>query len=87
MPLRRIHEALREIERIDALIRRRSTGTPDEMAKKLCISRSTWFEYLNVLRIELEFPIEYDYLNKTYFYEQEGIFTFGFKKTNKKNEI
>lgn len=83
MPIRRIHEALREIERVDALVRLKATGTPDEMAEKLGISRSTWFEYLNVLTNDLGFPIAYDSNRKTYFYMEDGTFSFGFKKTSK----
>jgi hypothetical protein len=70
------------------LLRRRATGTPDQMAEKLGVSRSTWFEYLRVLREDLSCPIEYDSERETYYYKEKGRFVCGFKtdSTNTEHE-
>ena len=48
------------------------------MAEKLAVSRSTWYNYLELLTDELNFPIEYDTENQTYFYTANGEFRAGF---------
>ncbi len=78
MALHTLPETLRLVDRIDSLIRRRATGTPDDMAEKLGISRSTWFSHLRLLTNELSFPIEYDSEKQTYYYTAKGKFVVGF---------
>lgn len=78
MPLQTFPQALTLIKRIDSLIRKRATGSPEQMARRLGISRSTWFNYLNVLKDDLGFPIEYDRLAQTYYYSQPGTFKIGY---------
>ena len=78
MALYKLPETLALINRIDNLIRRRATGTPDDIAEKLGVSRSTWYNYLELLTGELNFPIEYDTENQTYFYTANGEFRAGF---------
>lgn len=80
MPLRRIREALTMLERIDYHVRTHSTGTPDEFAEKLGVSRSTWFDYLQILIEDLDFPIQYDTYLKSYIYTYEGKFIIKFIK-------
>lgn len=43
-------EVLQKLERIDTLIRLRCTGFPLEFAQKLDVSRSTLYQYLNILK-------------------------------------
>jgi hypothetical protein len=66
------HTAKVHLEQIDALVRRRATGTPDQMAQKLGIGRATWFEWLEQLRADLGLPIAYDTAARTYYYARPG---------------
>ncbi|MEQ8339183.1 MAG: HTH domain-containing protein [Cyclobacteriaceae bacterium] len=52
---------------MDDLIRRRATGSSDEFANKLGISRSSLMEYIKLLK-ELNAPISFDHYNNTYYY-------------------
>ena len=69
---------LADLERIDTLIRLRSTGTPDQMAEKLGISRATLFRWLEQLTDDLGLPIDYDEYRKTYYYTKRGWFVVKF---------
>ena len=65
---------LKYIERlryIDFLLRTKSTGDSNALARKLNLSRSATLEYLKEMK-ELGFPIKYDYERKTYYYYEEG---------------
>jgi predicted DNA-binding transcriptional regulator YafY len=81
MPLQTFAQTLALIQRIDYLIRTRATGTPEQMAQRLGISRSTWFNYIAVLKTDLDFPIEYDRQAQTYYYNRPGIFQMGYIST------
>ena len=61
---------LKYIERIkamDQLIQMKATGTAEEFAGKLNISRSTLMEYIDVLK-QMEAPIAFDRFRNTYYY-------------------
>lgn len=64
---------LKKIIYMDHLIKHKSTGTPEEFAKKLNMSRSTYFDYLLYMREELTLVICYDRSNSTYYYEGEDL--------------
>jgi len=68
-----------KIKSMNHYIRMRQTGKPNEFAKKLDISRSTMFEYMNLLK-ENGAPIEYDSRNQSYYYKKEGDFEIKFVK-------
>lgn len=55
-----ICQYLDKIEKLDALIKRISTGPPKEVARKLNISERWLYKLLGELRDELDCPIEYD---------------------------
>lgn len=78
MPLQTFPQTLALIERIDSLIKKRATGSPEQMAHQLGVSRSTWFNYLTVLKEDLHFPIEYDRQAHTYYYGKAGSFKIGY---------
>ncbi len=78
MPLQTFPQTLALIERIDSLIKKRATGSPEQMARLLGVSRSTWFNYLTVLKEDLHFPIEYDRHTRTYYYSKTGAFRIGY---------
>lgn len=64
---------LKKIIYMDHLIKHKSTGTPEQFAKKLNMSRSTYFDYLLYMREELTLVICYDRSNSTYYYEGEDL--------------
>jgi HTH domain len=55
---------------MDDLIRRKATGSADEFARKLGVSRRILMENLGDLK-ELGAPIEYDDCCKSYYYKGE----------------
>lgn len=61
---------LKYIERLkamDRLIQLKATGTTEEFARKLDISRSTLMEYIDVLR-QMEAPLAFDRYRNSYYY-------------------
>ncbi len=75
MPKKMIERFLK----IDYLISKKVTGKPSEFAKKLDISESTLYQYLNELK-DKGAPIIYNKNKTTYFYEEEGNFKINFEK-------
>lgn len=65
---------IKRIQRIDGLIRRKSTGTAEELAEKMHLSRSAIMEYIHDMRI-LGFPIVYDKKRQCFYYEKDGRMT------------
>jgi len=53
---------------LDNIIRMGMSGRPEELAKKLNISRTNFFDTISFLREEMSAPIEYDEHNKIYKY-------------------
>lgn len=74
-----LYNYVNRIERMDTLIRRKSTGSPKELAKKLNISERWLYIFLDELRTELGCPIRYDRRKRSYVYEVPGRITIGFK--------
>lgn len=76
------------INRIDQLIRLQATGTPNELASKLGISKTKLYRLLQIMR-DLNAPVEYDFNNQNFIYEVDVIyFRFGFysEKLYKNNQ-
>lgn len=73
-----LEEKRRLLLAFDALIRSGFKGTPLEYAKRLKISRSTFFRLVDYMKGELQTPIHYSTDNRRYVYEKEGILLFGF---------
>lgn len=65
------------LERIDYLIRSKSTGTPDELARRLEISERTLYAFIHEMRA-MGAPIGYSKARRSYYYLKEGKFGFGF---------
>ncbi len=55
-------------------IKTRSTGTPKQLASSLNISESRLLDNIADLKSK-RFPIDYDNINKTYFYSHEFVIT------------
>lgn len=70
-------------KRMDDLIRRKATGSADEFASKLGVSRSILMENLQDLK-ELGAPIYYSEAHKSYCYEDGYILFMDKDKTMKK---
>lgn len=79
------YQYLNRIDRLDALIRRKSTGTPDELARKLGISERWLYKLLKELKEELDCPIIYDHHRQSYIYEERGKIVVGFQKIWREN--
>lgn len=67
------------LSRMNELIRRKATGTPEEFASKMNMSRSALMRELSELK-NLNAPIQFDHDRQTYYYNEEGTFEFGFKR-------
>jgi hypothetical protein len=70
---------IKRLKRMDDLIRRKATGTPEEFAHKLGISRSQLLYHLKELR-ELDAPIEYSSIHQSYCYIDECSLNLTFKR-------
>lgn len=72
------YDQIRRIERIDLLLRTRSTGTPEELAEKLGISTSQVYQIIKLMKIELEAPIYYSRACQSYCYRENVKFVCEF---------
>ena len=70
---------LKKIEYLDWLVRQRSTGTAEELAEKLRISKRSVFNYLNWMK-EHGAPIRYNSFRRSYEYKEEVEFVAMFVK-------
>ena len=69
-----------KVARLDSLIRRAATGTPDELAKLLGMSRSSLFEMISFLKEEMGAPIIFNRSRPSYEYSYTPRFNFGFER-------
>jgi hypothetical protein len=65
------------IQRVDALIRRKGTGTPTHLSDRLGISKRNVFNLINTMK-EMGAPIYFCKNRNSYCYEEEVTFSFGF---------
>ncbi|GAA4277038.1 HTH domain-containing protein [Aquimarina mytili] len=65
------------IQRIDQLIRMQATGTADEFAYRLGISKTTLYRVINVMK-QLNAPISYDLKVQSFVYDKAVGFRVGF---------
>jgi Mn-dependent DtxR family transcriptional regulator len=72
------HDRLHVIERIDALIKRKGTGSPSQLASRLGISERSVYAIIQSMK-ELGAPIYYDHYRLSYCYSEEGKFVFSFQ--------
>jgi len=71
---------LEKLDRLDNLIRRKATGCPDELAKRLGLSRSSLFEFISFLRDVMEAPIHYNKYIPSYIYTYPTKFHLNFER-------
>ena len=67
-----IKKYLNRVEQFDQLIRLQSTGTPEEMACRLGMSKRSFHDFKNELIEDFNMPIAYCSFKKTYFYKEKG---------------
>ncbi|MEW7280698.1 HTH domain-containing protein [Aquimarina sp. 2201CG1-2-11] len=65
------------IERIDRLIRMQATGSPEYLASRLGISKTTLYRIIKTMKT-LNAPVIYDYALQSFVYEKAVGFQFGF---------
>lgn len=74
-------EKVELINRIDQLIRMKATGTPNELASRLGVSKTKLYRILQIMR-DLNAPVEYDIRTQNFKYEEDVVyFRFGFYST------
>lgn len=69
-------DKIRRLERLDTLIRRKGTGRPTELARRLGISESCLYKYLNYLK-ELGAEIDYCNYRQSYTYKESFVIKIG----------
>jgi hypothetical protein len=67
---------------LDELIRREQTGNAAQIAEKMGISRSSWFELKNELTQILGVPIAWCPVKKTYYYKRKGRIIIKFSESD-----
>ncbi|UJH67227.1 HTH domain-containing protein [Allomuricauda sp. SCSIO 65647] len=65
------------LERIDQLIRLKSTGKPKQLAERLGVSEATVFRMIEIMK-EMNAPICYDLTRQSYIYTKMTSFKCGF---------
>lgn len=80
-----IIEKLKQIERFDYLIRRKTTGTPKELSNKIQISERQVYNIINTMK-NMGAPIYFCTFRQSYCYKQDVSFTFGFLTSGDKLE-
>jgi transcriptional antiterminator len=59
-----------KIIRIHKLILAETTGNPKELAERLEVSERSIYNYMSFIKTELNAPVKYDTLKKSYYYKQ-----------------
>ncbi len=70
-------DIINRMKHLDSLIKRRATGCPQCLCKKINISERSVFNLIEQMK-NLGAPIAYDSSTKNYYYETPGEFTFKF---------
>ncbi|WP_024768955.1 hypothetical protein [Aquimarina macrocephali] len=65
------------IKRMDLLIHLQATGTPEEFASRLEVSKTKLYRMIKVIK-RLNAPIKYDHFLQSFVYTEAVGFTFGF---------
>lgn len=61
-----------KIKNLIHLIEKERTGTPKELAKRLELSERMVYNYVDVLRKDLNAPVVYNRTKQTYQYNEQG---------------
>ena len=71
----KLMEQLNQLDRLDALIRRKATGRPKDLAERLAVSERTIYNLLEILRL-LGAEIDFCRARGSYYYQNEIKFRF-----------
>jgi predicted DNA-binding transcriptional regulator YafY len=63
-------DRLERNKRLDALIRKRETGSPDELARHMGVSEGTIYRWIQELK-DFGLPVKYCRKRKTYWYDRD----------------
>jgi predicted DNA-binding transcriptional regulator YafY len=77
-------DLLQLLEQMNQLIRLKATGSPQEFARRLRLSQSMMYNYLEMLRA-LGGPIQYNRRLQTYEYTYDVQFNIGYMKKNQRD--
>ncbi|MBB3842396.1 hypothetical protein FHS57_006427 [Runella defluvii] len=66
------HDYITLVQRVDSLIKTKSTGSPKQMAQRLGISERSWYYLLNQLRSEFGIPIAFSRFRCSYYYPDDA---------------
>ncbi|WP_339812785.1 hypothetical protein [uncultured Imperialibacter sp.] len=80
-----VFDLMSKLEKLDYLIRSKSTGTSKSLSKKLGVSERQVFNYLTLFK-DLDAPVTYCPFRQTYLYEKEGKFNFRFSMKDLDND-
>jgi len=70
-------QKLQQIERVDALIRRKSTGSPADLATRLNTSERCVYDLIKLMK-QIGAPIYFCQQRNSYCYEEDVVFSIGF---------
>lgn len=70
---------IRIIIRLDNLIVKEMTGSPKQLASKLCITERSVYNYISFMKKEMKAPIAYNYQRLSYVYKEDWDFKFNIK--------
>ncbi|EZH73807.1 hypothetical protein ATO12_17900 [Aquimarina atlantica] len=80
-----IIKQIKIMERMDQLIRLQATGTPEDFASSLEISKTKLYRVIDIMRT-LNAPIEYDIILQSFVYAEAVGFRFGFYRKKQKHK-
>ena len=73
-----ILQTIERVEKLHSLILNRKTGKPDELAKRLGVSRASLYVLIDEFNA-LNMPVTYSRKSETFYYKQEVRLTLAFK--------
>jgi DeoR/GlpR family transcriptional regulator of sugar metabolism len=65
-----LFDRMERTKRLDALIRKRATGSPDDLARRMGVSEATVYRWLQELK-QFGLPVRYCRRRKTYLYDKD----------------
>lgn len=68
---------INRFQTIDRLIQKKATGTSEQLAEKIGVSKRTIIEFINLMK-ERGAPIYFCKIKKSYCYKEDGHFNISF---------
>lgn len=68
---------INRFQTIDRLIQKKATGTSEQLAEKIGVSKRTIIEFINLMK-ERGAPIYFCKIKKSYCYKEDGYFNISF---------